>query len=161
MPRPQGATRQDRDKQPPEPGRACIPSLQGGTRVLPCPSATSRAPVSLCSGNKVFGAAGKVAPKGGLSRVQDSPPGWPCCRDLVQTKAIGEDPSFHLIDMLGVLQRAKDPAVCLAPGLEQLLGVTVTGVSRWHWWGPLPSPCCCLGTAELRGTIPMDLMSLS
>lgn len=93
--------------------------------------------------------------------MQDSPPGWPCCRDLVQAKAIGENPSFHLTDKLGALQRAKDPAVCLAPGPEQLLGVTVTGVSGWHWWLPLPSPCCCLGTAELRGTIPMDPMSLS
>lgn len=26
----------------------------------------------------------------------------------------------------------------------------------WHWWVPLPRPCCCVGTAELRETIPMD-----
>lgn len=29
----------------------------------------------------------------------------------------------------------------------------------WHWWVPLPRPCCCLGTAELRETIPVDRLS--
>lgn len=125
------------------------------------PLSFQQGPSELVFREQGFWGAGKVAPEGGLSRVQDSPPGWPCCRDLVQAKAIGENPSFHLTDMLGALQRAKDPAVCLAPGLEQLLGVTVTGVSGWHWWVPLPSPCCCLGTAELKGTIPMDPVSLS
>lgn len=28
-----------------------------------------------------------------------------------------------------------------------------------HWWIPLPRPCCCLGTAEPRGTIPMHGVS--
>lgn len=98
----------------PEPGGGCIPSLQGGTRVLPSPSA----PSELVFREQGFGGADRVAPKGGLSRVQDSPPGWPCYRDLVQAKATGENPSFHLIPVLGVVQRAKDPAVCVAPGPE-------------------------------------------
>lgn len=50
-----GQGQQGRDRQLPEPGRACIPSLQGRTS---CPSPTmsfQQGPVSLCSGNKVFG----------------------------------------------------------------------------------------------------------
>lgn len=42
-----------------------------------------------------------------------------------------------------------------------LLGVTVTGVSGWHWWLPLPSPCCCLGTAELRQQSPWTPWALT
>lgn len=54
--------------------------------------------------------------------------------------------------------------MCLAPGhTEQLLSVTVPGVRAQTdctaLGVPLPRPCCCLGTAELRATIPMDWIS--